>query len=117
MTFPTSLKAIADGAAFDTTETIRLIATYLVDTAPTFTDKAYPDLEPPIDNRGLQSKATFPEEHPLVLLIGERAAGILIAKGFATPADITNATDEDLLAIDGIGPLTLAKLRSKLARP
>jgi hypothetical protein len=40
---------------------------------------------------------------------GQRDA--LVAAGFVTALDIRNATDDQLLAVDGIGPSTVARLR------
>lgn len=38
----------------------------------------------------------------------------LAGAGFATPADVQAATDEQLRAVPGIGPATLKKLRAEL---
>jgi DNA uptake protein ComE-like DNA-binding protein len=44
--------------------------------------------------------------------LGERVAAALAAAGFDTPEKIAAASDDDLRAVPGIGPATLAKIRA-----
>lgn len=46
----------------------------------------------------------------------EQKLGILSNAGFATVADLAEATDEDLLALDDIGPQTLKRIRSTVSQ-
>lgn len=51
-------------------------------------------------------------EHPFVETIGQELADQLVAAGYDTPDAIVAATDEQLLAIKGMKPATLKKLRT-----
>lgn len=44
----------------------------------------------------------------------EQAARALVAGGYYTAADVREASDEDLLEVSGIGPVTLALIREAL---
>lgn len=39
----------------------------------------------------------------------------LVAGGYTTIAKVRNASDEELLAVDGVGPVTVEKIRAALA--
>lgn len=41
---------------------------------------------------------------------------LLISAGYPNPAAVQAATDDDLLAIDGVGPKAVAKIRKELGR-
>lgn len=42
--------------------------------------------------------------------LGLQAAGYLLAAGYEAPEEIAGATDDELLAVRGIGPATLAEI-------
>lgn len=46
--------------------------------------------------------------------VNAELAGELRAAGYETPEDLGDASDEELLRIDGIGPATLKKIRADL---
>lgn len=41
----------------------------------------------------------------------------LVAGGYTTITKVRNASDEELLAVDGVGPVTVEKIRAALAEP
>lgn len=53
-----------------------------------------------------------PAEHPLDTIVGSEFREKLTAAGVETPDDVREATDAQLLDIDGIGPATVKKLRA-----
>lgn len=56
--------------------------------------------------------APAPEStHPFAELLGVTVAEKLIAAGYDTPEKVAATTDEQLLALDGIGQKTVDKLR------
>lgn len=54
-------------------------------------------------------------EHVFHSVVGEELTQKLIAAGYGSPYAVDQATDEQLLAIDGVGPKTLEKLRAATA--
>lgn len=54
------------------------------------------------------------EPHLLAAIprLSHAAAAALVSAGYEKPADIAGASDDDLLAVDGIGPATLATIRA-----
>lgn len=52
------------------------------------------------------------QPHPLVEVFGQQIADRLTAAGYDTPEKVQAASDEDLLAIEGIGEGTVKKVRA-----
>ena len=50
-------------------------------------------------------------DHPFDTIVGQPIADKLMAAGYATPEAISAASDEQLLAIDGVGPKSVKALR------
>jgi hypothetical protein len=97
-----SLHQIAEGSEFDATQAIRTIAKelYLLKSAsgPTMA-------QPQADAAG----------NPLATLLNSRLASILTKGGLATIDAIKLASDEELLAVEGIDAKVLKLIREKLA--
>lgn len=55
-------------------------------------------------------------DHPFVALVGQQITEKLIAAGYDTPEAITATSDEELQAIDGVGPKTVKTLRESYPR-
>lgn len=53
-----------------------------------------------------------PRQQTVADVVGQEYAEKLAAAGFDTPEQIARASDDDLLAIEGIGTATLKKLRA-----
>ena len=47
--------------------------------------------------------------------VGKEVAAAMVAAGIASISDVRDATDERLLAIPGIGPRTLERIRAQIA--
>lgn len=54
-------------------------------------------------------------EHVFHAVVGQELTDRLIAAGYGSPYAVDRATDEELRAIEGIGPKTLEKLRAATA--
>ena len=61
-----------------------------------------------------EEKRELPEGATLHDVLPEQAS-LLVEMGFSTIQDVRDATDEELLAIDGIGPAKLRKVREALS--
>jgi hypothetical protein len=59
-----------------------------------------------------QSGAAPTTEHPFVTVVGEEQADRLVLAGYETPDAVKSASDEELLAVEGVGQATLRKLRA-----
>lgn len=91
MTTRSQLTQIARGGPFDVLDAIRLIAQHLT-----------ADPETPADAK------------TVALLLNSRLADILAKAGYLTVADIAAATDYELSEIDGVGPKTVAFIRTRI---
>lgn len=61
----------------------------------------------------------FPPETPMNdvarLDVDEKLKGLLVGAGFDTVDDLAGTSDEELLAVEGIGPAAMAKIREAVA--
>jgi hypothetical protein len=89
----TKLVRIAGGEEFDLVAAIRLLASAVV---------------------GLVDEVDEPGGNELAERLNSRLAGMLTAAGFADVESVRAATDEQLLAIDGIGQKGLELIRGRL---
>lgn len=107
------LKDIRDGAPFDVVATIRDLAgiVYELKSAPNMADRktvatpestVTPALEPTTDAGALAS------------LLNSRLSNILAKAGYTTLESLKDASDEQLLAIDGVSEKTLKLIREKI---
>jgi len=55
------------------------------------------------------------EDKLAIKLKDRQLARLLVRAGLTTPRAIRNATDEELRAINGVGPATLQAIRGRLA--
>lgn len=97
-----SLKNIANGGEFDLAEGIRAIAQYLVVPVEV-------DVEMILDDDSVSTGTS-----PLSDLVGERLAAVLADGGFVSVESVKGATDEQLLAVKGIGETALVTIREKV---
>jgi len=51
----------------------------------------------------------------IINAFGEHLGGLLIGAGYSSFSGMIGATDEDFLAIDGVGPVALDEIRSVLS--
>lgn len=68
-----------------------------------------------LEDVAMKLEGSVPEEeqaYDFSQFVGNDGSSALHSAGYTQPADVREATDEDLLAIDGIGPKKVADLRS-----
>jgi hypothetical protein len=63
--------------------------------------------------RVLKLENAEPESAVLITTYGEKLGGVLIDAGYETVAQVTALTDEQLLAINGVGPASVKVIRGK----
>lgn len=96
-----TLEDIAGNGSFDPVEAIRLLA------------GAINTMKAP--NTANPSTSIDASTDPFVALLGnQRMANMLHKAGFHSIPDLNNASDEAILAIDGIGQKGLDQIRAKL---
>ena len=105
------LKKVAIGDGFDTTSVIRALAKAVTDLqdGDKGTDSAVSS------SRELPSE-TFTADSSLNSLLGMSIANLLYSAGYSTEEDIVNASDSELIAIDGVGRATLRSIREALSK-
>jgi len=62
---------------------------------------------------GLNEVTTIEQALTLQDVYGEDVAQVLAEGGFKTPQQVSEATDEELLAVSGIGPARLKSIHTK----
>lgn len=55
-----------------------------------------------------------PDRNALYGLLDDRAVDALLAAGFNSPEQVQEASDETLLEVDGVGPVTLRQIRERI---
>ena len=93
------LKKIADGGEFDPVEAIRELARRAV-----------------VEQVQSVPAAADVNADDLSALLNGRLAKVLASGGFLTAKELRGATDEALLAVDGVNEKTVALIREKIGR-
>jgi predicted flap endonuclease-1-like 5' DNA nuclease len=109
------IEQIAQGGDFDTVEAIRYIALQISLNRKLLAELSQRQAQGP---RGLPAESTDTPDPSLEALasagIPLKAAALLAKAGHTTPEQVATLTNDELSAIDGIGPGTIALIRRKL---
>lgn len=108
------LRAIHKGGAFDVVETVRALAGEVADLKAGL-QLASPSVTMDAGSQG--ADLAQPGETTLIVrdglrgLLNDKVVAVLERAGFSTVASIAGATDEELRAVGGVGPVTLREIR------
>lgn len=108
------MQGMATGAAFDVTAAVRLLAGEVVRLAAEVQALRAACQAGP-GGAGQPAPAVEPVGLDLLARLGsQRLTLALVGAGYTTAEQVQAAPDEELLAIDGIGPAALAQIRKRL---